>query len=349
MLIKHNEGQEYNMTNRQNALYKWLKLILGEIPFSITPVVGDASFRQYHRLLYSGLTRIVMDAPPDKESIHAFITVSRLFREHGIKTPLVHHADETLGFAILDDFGDQLFLNQLTESTHNPLYQSALTTLINLQKIPTSQAISLPPFDKQHCLNELHLFNQWFLEAYLGLTLTTVEKRLINQTFEWLSDAMVQHPRVIVHRDYHSRNIMILDTSPSQEDDHSNANSIDLGIIDFQDAMTGSFTYDLVSLLKDCYVQLPTDQIKSLLAYFYDHSTVAQQWHKPDFIRAFDDCGLQRHLKVLGVFSRLYLRDGKSGYLKDLPLTLHYVLSCLETYEELHPFYQFMQEKVKLP
>lgn len=329
---------EYNMPNRQNALHKWLNQVLDSVPFTLSALAGDASFRHYHRLHYGNISRIIMDAPPDKESIDSFVDVARLLRMHGIKAPQIHAMDKTQGFAMLDDFGDHVFLKTLSPANTDSLYQSAIDTLITLQKIPVPCSVALPTFDKVHCLAELHQFDQWFLEANLGLDLSVSEKQLIQDTFGWLSDTVLKQPQVVIHRDYHSRNIMVIDPK----------NSVELGIIDFQDAMIGPFAYDLVSLLKDCYVQLPPEKITQWVHYFYQQSGVAKQWPLTEFVKAFDLCGLQRHLKVLGIFSRLYLRDGKPGYLKDLPLTLHYVLSCLESYEELQAFYQFMQTRVKL-
>ncbi|MGQ3890681.1 aminoglycoside phosphotransferase family protein [Legionella sp. CNM-4043-24] len=326
------------MPNRQNALHNWLNQALHSVPFSLTALAGDASFRHYHRLHYDNVSRIIMDAPPDKESTESFISVARLLSQHGVKAPQLYAMDTAQGFIMLDDFGDQVFLKALSASNANALYQAAMDALITLQQIPVSSETPLPEFDRRHCLSELAVFDHWFLEAYLGLKLSASEKRMIQDSCDWLSDAVLKQPRVMIHRDYHSRNLMVLNQNPPFE----------LGIIDFQDAMMGPFTYDLVSLLKDCYVQWPTEQITQWVSYFYSHSTVARQYSLPDFIRAFDLCGLQRHLKVLGVFSRLYLRDGKAGYLNDLPLTLHYVMSCLETCKELQALYQFMQDRVKL-
>jgi len=324
------------MPNRQNALYKWLNQVLHSVPFSLSTLAGDASFRHYHRLHYGNISRIIMDAPPEKESVESFVAVATLLAEHGVKAPHMYAMDQSQGFIMLDDFGDQVFLKSLSSVTANALYQSAMDALIDLQKIPVT--CSLPAFDKTHCLKELHLFEAWFLKANLGLDLSDSEKSLIESSLDWLADKVMEQPRVVIHRDYHSRNLMVLD----------NSDACELGIIDFQDAMIGPFTYDLVSLLKDCYVQWPAEQIKQWLEYFYSRSDVAQRWSLPDFSRAFDLCGLQRHLKVLGIFSRLYLRDGKPGYLKDLPLTLHYVMSCLESCEELADLYRFMQVRVKL-
>jgi aminoglycoside/choline kinase family phosphotransferase len=195
----------------------------------------------------------------------------------------------------------------------------------------------IPVFDKQFMLNEMALCNDWFLKKYLSLQLEDNEVALIQQTMDWLATEVEKQPKVFIHRDYHSRNLMVLDGQNQ------------LGVIDFQDAMYGPFTYDLVSLLKDCYIYWPRDNVMQWLAFFYERSSQAQQYHFSDFVRAFDLCGLQRHLKVLGIFCRLHLRDNKPGYLGDLPLTLKYTLECCETYEALHPFFHFLQKRVYLP
>ncbi|MDP1603598.1 MAG: phosphotransferase [Legionella sp.] len=326
------------MHNRQNALSKWLEGILGLSQFSLTPLTGDASFRRYFRLHYSGISRIVMDAPPEKEPLGSFIAIATLLRANGILAPEIHASDEKQGFLILDDFGDCLLLNKISSESVDKLYQSAITTLITLQQCPAS-SYAFPHFDKKFILQELHLFNEWFLNAYLKISLTASEERLIEETFDWLSNEVAGQPKVVIHRDYHSRNIMVTD----------NRHDSRLAIIDFQDAMQGPLTYDLVSLLKDCYIQWPRETVIRWLTFFYENSPQAKDYSQLSFVRAFDLCGLQRHIKVLGIFSRLYLRDNKPNYLKDLPLTLHYVLACLESYSELQPFYQFMQRRIQLP
>lgn len=327
------------MHNRQNALNTWLEEILAPSQFSIKPLTGDASFRRYFRLFHNNETRIIMDAPPDKESIESFLLITNLLKEFGICAPTIHNFDKKQGFAILDDFGDTLLLNKLNPITANQLYKAAINTLIRMQQTPTTGATPLPSFNQQFIFQELNLFKEWFLEAYLKIKLTSAEKTLLDETFDWLSKEILQQPQVFIHRDYHSRNIMLLNENTP----------VKLGVIDYQDAMWGPLTYDLVSLLKDCYIQWPREQVLSWLNYFYDQTPVAKQYSFPHFIRAFDYCGLQRHLKVLGIFSRLYLRDNKPNYLRDLPLSLHYVTACLEGSEELNAFYQFMQQRIRLP
>ncbi len=324
------------MHTRQNALNKWLEEIFKDTPFTIAPLAGDASFRRYFRLHAGNTTRVVMDAPPDKETIEPFINIARLLAEKGIHAPSIHAVEYTQGFILLEDLGDDLFLKMLSSKNAEGLYTQAMNTLSLIQQCPTSD---LPAFDTSFMLQELSLFQEWFLEAYLGLTLTTEDTLCLEKTFEWLTQEITNQPQVFIHRDYHSRNLIVT----------NKAEPYALGVIDFQDAMRGPFTYDLVSLLKDCYKQWPHAKIMHWLSYFYDQLPKNTAFSFADFTRAFDLCGLQRHLKVLGIFCRLHLRDHKASYLRDLPLTLHYVNTCLSRYEALQPLAQFMKEKIALP
>ena len=328
------------MQTRENALHQWLKSLYPDSPYHLTPLAGDASFRRYYRLQQEAITKIVMDAPPTKIALAPFVAVAELLNQQGVTTPEIHAIDYTNGFALLEDFGNVLFRDALGTTTSDHLYQSAISILGQMQQhvVPTK----LEAFDEAFMLQELALFHDWFLHQYLGLTLSRSEQKLLQQTFSLLTAHIAKQPQVLIHRDYHSRNIMLLDalrpsTAPK------------FGIIDFQDAMIGPLTYDLVSLLKDCYIQLPQDQILKWLRYFYDYSTFTKSCSFDEIQQAFDWCGLQRHLKVLGVFSRLHLRDGKSNYLADLPLTFHYVQSCLETYEVFQTFGQWFKERVQAP
>ncbi len=324
------------MHTRENALNEWLETVFIDKPFTLTPLAGDASFRRYFRLHCGGLTRIVMDAPPPKEAIGPFVSIAVALAQVGVHTPVIHAVDHTHGFILLEDLGDRVFLNELSTKTADTLYKNAMDTLSKIQEC-SATAAKLPVFDKQFILSELTMFREWFLGRYLALTLHSKEEQLLNQTFDWLIAKVTSQPHVFIHRDYHSRNLMVVrDSQPA-----------DIGVIDFQDAMLGPYAYDLVSLLKDCYVQWPREQTMQWLAYFHGNLPSAIQGSFAEFNHAFDVCGLQRHLKVLGIFCRLSLRDNKSAYLRDLPLTFHYVMACLEDHSELAPFYQFMQQKVQ--
>lgn len=324
--------EEFFMQIRQDTLNQWLNTQLTNKPFTLTPLTSDASFRRYFRLSTDTGTLVVMDAPPDKETMAPFIHVSNLLKTTNILTPAIHAADTNQGFALLDDLGDTLFLKALTSCNQDYLYSMAINTLLEMQKCST---IALPAFNTQHMLNEMMLFPEWFLTAYLGLTLSASEHQLLSTTFNYLSNRLNKQPQVFIHRDYHSRNLMLMlnETTPN------------LSVIDFQDAMLGPITYDLVSLLKDCYIKLPESAYCDFASLYYQHQPLVQTWSFQEFLNEVDFCGLQRHLKVLGIFCRLHLRDNKSNYLQDLPLTLDYTLSCLRKHTEFEPLLDFMEKR----
>lgn len=324
------------MHTRESALQNWLKSINIEAHEKLVPLAGDASFRRYFRLKHDHLSQIVMDAPPDKISLHPFIHVATQLSQQGFRTPQIHAVEHQLGFMLLEDFGDEIFLK--TISTHNAdmFYRQALVTLAKMQQCATE---GLDAFDQAFMLQELSQFPEWFLQRYLKLDLTSEEQTLIQQTFNHLTHTLAQQPQVFVHRDYHSRNIMILNDSNRLEPH--------LGLIDFQDAVRGPWTYDLVSLLKDCYIEWPREQVVIWVRYFHSLLPHSTTYSFNDFLRDFDWCGLQRHLRVLGTFCRLCLRDNKPNYLKDLPLTFRYVMASLAQYEALQPFYLWMQQRVE--
>ena len=322
------------MQTRQNALNEWLQIQLNHKPYTITPLAGDASFRRYFRVFSSDTdTRIVMDAPPDKETISPFIHMNQILKDNGLLTPTIHAADLSQGFALLDDLGDTLFQDALTSNNQDNFYINALDTLIQMQRCSTT---SCPIFDKQHMHKEMSLFPEWFLTAYLQLTLTEAEYHLIETTFNWLTERLSNQPQVFIHRDYHSRNLMII----------NNVAKPQLGIIDFQDAMRGPITYDLVSLLKDCYIKLLEPSYYAYAEQFYQRQSLVQTWSMQQFLDEVDFCGLQRHIKVLGIFSRLHIRDNKPNYLANLPLTLDYTLACLRRHPPLKPLLNFMEQRV---
>jgi len=330
---------KYTMHARENALKEWLIYTLKQHDFQLIPLAGDASFRKYFRLQYNGLTQVVMDAPPEKEDLKSFIHIARKLEEAKVYAPKILAANLEWGFLLLSDLGDQLLLHSLhSETAHNYYYQ-AIQTLFKIQTCSINDPL-LASFDKAHMLKEMNLCSEWFFSSYLSLQLNENENVLVQQTMEWVATEVAKQPLTFIHRDYHSRNLMLIQKQETPTT---------LGVIDFQDAMCGPFTYDLVSLLKDCYISWPRNKILEWVEFFYTQSSLTQNYSLIEFIRAFDLCGLQRHLKVLGIFSRLHLRDNKPGYLKDLPLTLKYVLECTETYDELHPFFQFLQTRVYLP
>ncbi len=326
------------MHERENALKEWLSHTIKHKDFILTALAGDASFRRYFRLHSEGLTQVVMDAPPEKEDLGPFVHIAKKLTEAKVYTPEILAMDMEQGFLLLSDFGDQLLLGKLQAETVDSYYHDAINTLFKIQGCPIDDP-RLPFFDKAFMLKEMNLCSEWFFRAYLSLDLTHDEHQLVRKTMEWIATTVSQQPLTFIHRDYHSRNLMLISKQKERA----------LGVIDFQDAMRGPLTYDLVSLLKDCYISWPREQVLEWVAYFHAHSELASSYSLDEFIRAFDLCGLQRHLKVLGIFCRLYLRDNKAGYLANLPLTLKYVLECSEIYEELHPFFHLLQKRVNLP
>lgn len=326
------------MQTRENVLHQWLKTFYPQADYTLKPLAGDASFRRYYRLQQSQVSQIIMDAPPDKIQMAPFVYVRDLLANQGITTPQIYALDHNLGFAILEDFGNVMLSDALKQYQPDPLYKSAIQILTHLQNKPFAQPLKLKTFDQNFMLQELSLFHDWFLQRYLNLNLQADEHELLNTTFQMLTTQIASQPQVLVHRDYHSRNIMVLE--PAATTSHK------FGIIDFQDAVLGPLTYDLVSLLKDCYIELPREIILAWVTYFYEHSELAQQYTLAEFQRAFDWCGLQRHLRVLGTFCRLHLRDGKSNYLYDLPRTYQYVATCVADYPEFQTFGEWLQQRV---
>lgn len=306
---------------------------------------GDASFRRYFRARLIDASYILVDAPPEKEDCRTFVRVAESFREAGLITPKVHSVDYEMGFMLLEDFGDGLYLQELagvaSDSTVvNDLYDRAIDALITLQGKVDGTAF--PPYNRALLHRELALFEEWFCERFLGMTLASDERDIIANCFVILEDAALSQTQVAVHRDYHSRNLMIPD---QRRYDKSHIPAL----IDFQDAVCGPYTYDLVSLLRDCYIRWPSDYVRTL-ASRYQEKAVAQgliaNVTSAQFVRDFDLMGMQRHLKVIGIFARLGIRDNKEQYLADIPLVIAYFLDVAQLYKELQPFVDWFNRKV---
>ncbi len=288
---------------------------------------GDAGFRKYFRLSVSSCQLIAVYAPPETENNPAFLAIDKFLFEHGVHVPKIIAHDLTQGYFLLEDLGKTLYLDHLDEDSANGLYGEALLALMQIQQCPLDRSI-FPEYDAARLKEEMALFPQWFVSELLGYELSNRERGMIEQAFDILLASAEEQPNVIVHRDFHSRNIVY------------GVSGIP-GIVDFQDAVIGPFTYDVVSLLRDCYIQWPQEQVKNwLLAYgnmAFDAGVIPSV-SQDCLLRWFDLMGLQRHIKVLGIFARLSLRDGKHGYLKDLPLVVHYVRSVAAEYESLKSF-----------
>ena len=295
---------------RTIAMLDWLENDLLLTIVSSEPASSDASFRRYFRIKAIEGQFIVMDAPPEKENIEPFIRVAELLANSNVNVPTIFQQNLTEGFLLLEDFGSHCFLDQLTSENVNTLYQSALDALFKLQSATHLLDSSLPLYNQQLLQRELGIFEEWFLGHALDIQISpSVWKTLCTI----LVTTALEQPIVCVHRDYHSRNLMVLTENS-------------LGVIDFQDAVIGPITYDLVSLLRDCYIAWPDHQVDEWVAMYYQKLTQAQLLNCTPtcFKYWFDLMGMQRHLKAIGIFSRLHLRDGKSNYLNDIPRTLNY-------------------------
>ena len=314
-----------------SRLENWLDSISAHELTDIRPASADASFRRYFRVTDSntGNTLIVMDAPPEKEDCEPFIHITRLLRSVNVNAPDIISMDLEQGFLLLDDLGNRQYLDHLDESSSDDLYSDALVALINMQRIQDH----LPPYDKQRLRDEMGLFEPWYLNRHLGISLDDQQKSVLDSIYDLLIESALEQPQVFVHRDYHSRNLMLVDENNP-------------GVIDYQDAVIGPVTYDLVSLFKDCYIEWPRNKVEHWLDQYLQLTPIELSVDRIQFIRWFDLMGVQRHLKVLGIFARLNYRDGKSQYLDDLPLTLKYVVDVCNQYDELKPLLNLLESTV---
>lgn len=310
-------------------------------------VSGDASFRRYFRLTAPTTSWIAVDAPPANEDSRPFVHIARLLRDAGVSAPDVLAADYDQGFMLLTDFGDVLYLGQLLQAQAaadmtlpDRLYSEAITALIAIQTRVDKETFD--PYDAVRLTQEMALFEQWFCGAFLQLTLSAPERELVTATFTFLTEAALSQPQVVVHRDYHSRNLLVLD-------EQRFGSGASPGIIDFQDAVVGAYTYDLVSLLRDCYIYWEVPELERWAARYHAEaqaSGVIAGIDADRFRRDLDLMGLQRHLKVLGIFARLSIRDQKSQYLADIPLVIRYLLDVSQHYPEMASFLHWFTETV---
>lgn len=323
------------MDDREQELNVWLSKALPEVGFKLTTASADASFRRYFRVhlasAYLGnQTLIVMDAPPPQEDCAPFVKIAKQFLDAGLNVPKVIAQDLTNGFLLLSDLGNDTYLQHLNNETARMLYGDATNALIKLQL--ASKNHDLPAYDEALLTREMQLFPDWYVNKHLGQTLNAEQQGWLQQTFTALNKNVLAQGQVTVHRDYHSRNLMVT---------HENTP----GILDFQDAVHGAITYDLVSLLKDAYIQWDEEQIIDIAVRYWESAKKAGLPLANDFsefYRDFEWMGAQRHIKVLGIFARLYHRDGKDGYLKDMPLVMHYLRKVCERYVELRPMLRLL-------
>jgi aminoglycoside/choline kinase family phosphotransferase len=336
------------MPQRLEALTGWLNTVLDGGDLTITPASSDASFRRYFRVQNAqpgGLsfsttkhdTLIAMDAPPELEDSRPFIAVSDLLSRAGVRVPRVLASDLEQGFLLLTDLGRQAYLDALNEQTVDALYGDALDALFTMQQMAPRDGGVLPAYDSELLMREMELFREWYLQRHLEQALSPTQQSVLDTIFQQLADQALAQPTVFVHRDYHSRNLMVGEVTGGEDGP---------GILDFQDAVVGPVTYDLVSLLRDCYIAWPRERVEAwALGFLHRAAETGIIAHESDatYLRWFDWMGVQRHLKAVGIFARLCLRDGKSGYLDDIPRTLGYVRDVTARYPELQPLHALLE------
>lgn len=305
---------------RLDTLTDWLETFFGDANFVISSASDDASFRRYFRIERENTTLIAMDAPPEKENNPAFIKIATMLRANHIHAPKIIQTDLTQGFLLIEDLGTLTFLKALNPDNPIPLYKKAIDELIKMQTIDCHN--DLPLYDDTLLKTEMQLLIDW----YLPKNINNKQQQQLTDIFQILSDNALNSPQVFVHRDYHARNMMILNNK--------------ITIIDFQDALIGSNTYDLCALLKDAYHQLKPTQIKTLLQYY--HQQTNNKMTRPEFEKQFELMALQRHIKILGIFKRLSLRDGKNQYLNDIPLVKKYILQTANKYPTFAPLKEIL-------
>jgi N-acetylmuramate 1-kinase len=309
--------------DRKVQLEHWLQETLLSQPFTLTTASADASFRRYFRVHLSDKTLIAMDAPPPLEDCRPFVSVAKMLLDAGLNAPKVIAQDLDHGFLLLNDLGDATYLQHLNSDNAQMLYLDATNALIKMQL--ASKQHNLPLYDEALLTREMQLFPDWYVAEHLSFGMNSEQQGWLQQTFEVLNKNIIVQGQVTVHRDYHSRNLMV-------------TNENNPGILDFQDAVHGAITYDLVSLLKDAYIQWDEEQVIDFAVRYWEPAKKAGLPVPQDFsefYRDFEWMGAQRHIKVLGIFARLYHRDGKDGYLKDMPLVMHYLRKVCERYVEL--------------
>jgi len=331
-----------SLDDRFDALRVWLERVLPAPMASIAPASVDASFRRYFRVTFehaievpgssAGVTSLIaMDAPPPHEDCRPFVAVAKLLAAAGVHAPAVLHEELSQGFLLLSDLGSRTYLAELSDATAPALYRDATDALIRWQQ--ASRDDVLPPYDRALLLRELNLFPDWYIAKHLGITLDDAQRKVLATAFEQILENNLGQPRVYVHRDYHSRNLMISEPNP--------------GVLDFQDAVHGPVTYDLVSLLRDAYIAWDEERQIDWAVRYWERARAAGVPVGPDFgafWRDFEWMGVQRQLKVLGIFARLWHRDGKAAYLQEMPRVMAYLRGACARYRALGPLLKMLDE-----
>lgn len=328
------DKQILDTDQRFQALLDWARGIFGNQELDIRPASADASFRRYFRITVRGNSHIIMDAPPEKEDSEPFVRISGYLAALNLNVPQVIESSVTQGFYLLTDLGQKSYLDYLNENTVEQLYTDAMQALEVMHLGGLQYEDNIPPYDDKLLQTEMSLFTDWYLGTHLQLDLNDEQRQLLAKVYSFLGTSALEQPRVFVHRDYHSRNLMFLERNNP-------------GILDFQDAVWGPVTYDLVSMLRDCYIDWPREQILAWVRQYYaklSSSTLLAGLELKDFIRWFDLMGIQRHLKATGIFARLNYRDDKPGYMNDIPRTMGYIFSVAQDYPEMKPFLKLLDE-----
>jgi len=323
---------------RVAQLESWLHGLHPEGDFSLAPASADASFRRYFRITRAGGTTIAMDAPPEREDCSRFLHVAELFGQAGVHVPQVLAYDLAQGFVLLSDLGTLTYLDVIRNGAGDPdaLYRDAFQALVGIQA--ASRPDVLPPYSRELLRSELDLFPDWYVARHLGATLSAEQRAVLENAFSQLLDCHLAEASVFVHRDFHSRNLMLSTPNP--------------GVLDFQDAVYGPISYDAVSLLKDAYVEWPEERALDWLVRYWDSARKRGLPVPADFgafHRDYEWMGIQRHIKVLGIFARLWHRDGKDGYLKDMPLVMRYLRSACERYRAFGPLLKLLDDLEQRP
>jgi len=317
---------------RRTRLEHWLATQLRGERFSLTPASEDASFRRYFRAtLEDGRSFVAMDAPPEKEDCGPFVRIARLLTDAGVHAPVVNAQDLGAGFLLLSDLGTRTYLAELTAATAGALMSDAIDALIRWQL--ASRPGELPAYDEALLRREMNLFPEWYVARHRRKTLTASQAETLERIFALLAQSALAQPAVYVHRDYMPRNLMVSEPNP--------------GVLDFQDAVMGPITYDVVSLMRDAFISWEEEQVLDWTVRYWEKAKRAKLPVESDFgqfWRAFEWMGLQRHLKVLGIFARINYRDGKPKYLADTPRFLAYARPVAQRYRELAPLNQLLDE-----
>lgn len=323
------------MPLRLDEVKQWVNQVTGSNQFTLEPASSDASFRRYYRVQYDGKSQIVMDAPPSHEDCRPFVRIAKHFHQLGLNVPQILEEDLQNGFLLLNDLGSTPYLNVLNNDSVSRLYDDAIQALLKLHQ--SGQEHDLPDYGEAKLMQEMSLFHEWFLSKHLQISLNADDMQWLNQIYSQLAQSALQQPWVVVHRDYHSRNLMFLEQGNP-------------GIIDFQDAVMGPVTYDLVSLYRDCYINWPQADVEN---WVNQYGTLLLQRNIIDgeaqkqMLEWFDKMGAQRHFKAIGIFARLNYRDGKPEYLNDIPRTLAYVRHVSQKYDSLQSLDQFIRHRIE--